>query len=335
MHVADALASIVSALSEFSVGETNVSAPGENALVSRQEGLRCLRILQQFPERRFYDDSAYGGNLRALQQLQLKLLLELDRICRENGISYFLGGGTLLGAVRHQGFIPWDDDVDVMMSRENFDRFASIAPKAAKEGFFFQNSTTDPNYHSPFHKLRAKGTLFVTEFSQRFEMQQGVFLDIFAHDAAPKNKKLLKAHIFMTTLARSMVFHKWDDSAMHFYGRKKLFCRIATFFVRHSSMRRLEKIERRVMTFYNKRNTGVLYDSMGEHLQHGGFDADILQETTTALFEGHRFPVPKNFDAYLRFSYGDDYMTLPRPSLRCAHHSAVSFSLGEEKNHHE
>ena len=84
------------------------------------------------------------------------------------------------------------------------------------------------------------------------------------------------------------------------------------------------------MTHYNRKNTGCMYDGMGEHLKHGGFDAKILQKSTTAMFEGHAFPIPEDYDAYLKFSYGEDYMTLPRPSLRRAHHSAVRFSLAEK-----
>lgn len=332
VHAADFLHMILSAARRFSPGIFVKKEP-EKPLVSREEGIRALELLEKHPDRLYYDDTAYDGQLEGLQRKGLELLLELDRICRENGISYFLGGGTLLGAVRHRGFIPWDDDVDVMMTRESFDRFAQVAPKAVGERFFFQDRGTDGSYHSPFAKLRAGGTLFVTEFSAGFPYKdQGIFLDIFAHDAAPKAKWLLKPHVFMTAFARSMVFHRWAGTPMHFYGKLKLLCRIATFFKDRCSIERLEAFERRVMTFWNGRNTGYLYDGMGEHLKHGRFPETLLEEAGEGLFEGHTFPIPKNYDQYLRFSYGDDYMTWPRPGLRRVHHTAVRFSLGGKQD---
>ncbi|MBQ3939443.1 MAG: LicD family protein, partial [Clostridia bacterium] len=82
--------------------------------------------------------------LQRVHAVQLRLLKEFDRVCRENGLQYFAVHGTLLGAVRHEGFIPWDDDIDVAMPREDYDRFAALAPKALKTGFFFQTPENDP-----------------------------------------------------------------------------------------------------------------------------------------------------------------------------------------------
>lgn len=294
--------------------------------IQREAAVRALRLLRDHPQRRFYDDTAYGG-LEPLHRVLLECLLEMDRVCRENGIRYFLGGGTLLGAVRHQGFIPWDDDVDVMMTRPDYERFAQIAPTALKETFFFQSRQTEPDYHSPFAKLRARGTLYMTEFSSRFpNMEQGIFLDIFVHDAAPRWGVLVKPHIFMTIFARSLVFHKWEGTPLHFYGRMKLLCRLMTWVIKRRSISSLEAFEQRVMTFWNGKNTGYLYDGMGEHLKHGRFPARLLETGAEAIFEGHPFPIPGDYDAYLRFSYGDDYMSWPMPSSRCCHHHVVQFS---------
>lgn len=295
-------------------------------LPERRAAVRALEILRDHPQRRFYDDRAYGG-LKPLHGVLMECLLELDRVCKEHGIRYFLGGGTQLGAVRHQGFIPWDDDVDVMMTRDDYERFEKIAPQALDKKFFFQSRQTDPDYHSPFTKIRAKGTLYVTAFSSRFpRMEQGIFLDIFVHDAAPAWGALVKPHIFMTTFARSLVFHKWEGTPVHFYGRLKLLCRLVNQIVAKRDISQLEAFEKRVMTFWNDKNTGWLYDGMGEHLKHGRFPAALLEEQTEALFEGHRFPIPKRYDEYLRFSYGDDYRSWPMPSQRSCHHHVVQFS---------
>ncbi len=329
LHVIDFFSLLISAVSSYKIGSYGIGDIEFEKLVCREDAVRTLRLLKTHPERRFYDDTSYNGELRRLQKAQLLCLLELDRICRENGIQYFLGGGTLLGAVRHGGFIPWDDDIDVMMTRENFDRLSVIAPEKVGGGFFFQNSKTDPHYHSPFSKLRLLNTRFVTEFSSRFpEMHNEVWIDIFAHDGAPKNTALLKLHIFATRLLRSMVFHKWDGSPLHFYGKLRGICRIVSRYVRRTPIEKLEHLERGVMTLYNSKNSRYCYDGMGEHLGHGNFRADILSDSVNIAFEGHLFPVPKDYDAYLRFSYGNNYMTWPSPSKRYSHHNAVEFDLG-------
>lgn len=330
VHVVDLFRAIIVSLRSFSLGYFDLSSDlfASMPRLSLESEVHKLRILEKFPNQRFYDDTAYGG-LPRLQRQLMKCLLEVDRICKEYQIEYFLGGGTLLGAVRHRGFIPWDDDVDVMMTRENFDRFAQIAPHAVGADFFFQSSATDGDYHSPFAKIRLRNTLFETAFSGRFSyVENGVFLDIFAHDAAPASSALLKIHIFMTTFIRSVVFHKWSGDSMQYYGRFKLACRIVTAISKLFSITTLERIQRWIMTFWNQKNTGLLYDGMGEHLKHGSFPAELLQEKTYLLFEGRAFPVPLNYDEYLRFSYGDNYMQWPRPGLRCCHHVVQRFSLG-------
>ncbi len=337
LHVTDLFALVIDSVADHRAGTYTVAETGGDIcyapIIDRGVSINALRILEEHPTRRFYDDTTYGGNLRRLQKLQLLCLLELDRVCRENDIDYFLGGGTLLGAVRHCGFIPWDDDIDVMMTRENFDKLEAIAPQALGEDFFYQSSRTDPHYHSPFTKIRLKNTQFVTPFSSRFpEMHNEVFIDIFAHDSAPNKKFLLSAHIFATKLARSMVFHKWDGTPLHFYGRLKGICRVMTAYMKHTTIEKLERFERRIMTFFNSPSARYLYDGMGEHTGHGRFKASVLDEKIYLSFEGYDFPVPRDYDAYLRFSYGDDYSEWPRPHARVSHHETVLLSLGSENN---
>ena len=105
--------------------------------------------------------------LRKVQLTQLEIAKEIRRVCEENDIPYFLTCGTLLGAVRHQGFIPWDDDMDVGMLRENYEKFCRIAPEKLKPEYCWQTWYTDPNYALPFGKVRKRGTLFLEAKSHR------------------------------------------------------------------------------------------------------------------------------------------------------------------------
>jgi hypothetical protein len=128
-------------------------------------------------------------SLRTLQLIELELLQEVDRICRKCGIHYNIIAGTLLGAVRHGGFIPWDDDADVAMLRGEYERFRDACQtELDTERFYFQDHTVTPGYRWGYGKLRRKDTLFVREHQEHMPYEQGVFIDVFPLDAVPDSR---------------------------------------------------------------------------------------------------------------------------------------------------
>lgn len=254
-----------------------------------------------------------------IHSVLLKLLLDFDELCRANGIRYFLGGGTLLGAIRHEGFIPWDDDVDVMMLREDYDRFCALDRDRIPSHLFIQTHTTDPYYHGDMAKLRLNDTVYSTEFSAKTpKMHQGFFIDVFAHDRTAKTPAAQKRHIFLTRLIRSAIFHKWEGTPMQFYGRHKLACALTSAVKRAMPMRCLEGLRERIFKMYRTSASPWLYDGMGQHITHGVFPASWLDTVEYRRFEGHMLPVPGEYDNYLKFSYGD-YMQIPEESSRIFH----------------
>lgn len=276
----------------------------------------------------FYFDNTYGGRLRELQECQLACLDELDRICKVHDITYFLGGGTLLGAIRHQRIIPWDDDIDVIMLRDQYEKFLAVVQKEIEPDFYYQSNKTDPDYHSVFDKIRREGTVFKTEFSQRFSgMHQGIFIDIFVHDRTAKHKWGQKLHVFATLFARSMVFHKWEGTDMHFYGKYRRLCRIMTWYKNRKPIKALERLQHKVITHFDRRSTGYLYDGTGEHLRHGAFPEAWLSGMRMGVLNGKAYPVPLEAEKYLAYSYGEDYMQLPAPQKRKAAHPVVELRL--------
>ena len=110
--------------------------------------------------------SMTGEELKKVQTLQLEMAKEVKRICEKHGIQYFLDAGTMLGAVRHKGFIPWDDDLDIGFLREEYDKFLQVAPQELSERYYLQNSMSDDDYGMVFSKIRLKGTKFVETISQ-------------------------------------------------------------------------------------------------------------------------------------------------------------------------
>ena len=310
---------------------TDLKEQGFTPLMSYDDGKFMYDFSVQRPTERFYFDNTYGGDLKLLHELLYKCLLEFDRICKKHDIKYFLGGGTLLGAIRHGGMIPWDDDMDVMMLRPDYEKFLSVVNDEISDGMFFQSSETDEQYHSIFTKIRLDGTKFVTRFSCRFEhMHQGIFIDIFVHDKTSDKKLFQKLHVFETLFVRSMVFHKWEGTPMHFYGKLKLICKLATAYINKHSMKKLENIQNKVVRKYEHKNTGYLYDGTGEHLRHGAFPAKWLDDVRYAEFNGRQFPVPAESEKYLQYSYGDYDKWIPA-SLRKAGHDIIEVDFGKYK----
>ena len=120
--------------------------------------------------------------LRDVQKVQLEILLEFDRICRKHGLKYLLFAGTLLGAVRHKGFIPWDDDIDVCMLRGDYERFLTVCKDELSAELFLQTTDTDREYPLQFAKLRKNNTRFVEKSMSDLKIHHGVFIDIFPLD---------------------------------------------------------------------------------------------------------------------------------------------------------
>ena len=124
--------------------------------------------------------------LRQLQLTQLDLLIALDEVCRKHNIRYLMDGGTMLGAIRHKGFIPWDDDIDVAMLREDYEKLKSVKDEFDPSFCFFQDHTTDPGYRWGYGKLRRVGTSYIRLGQEHLKQRDGIFIDIFPFDDIPR-----------------------------------------------------------------------------------------------------------------------------------------------------
>ena len=121
-------------------------------------------------------------DLKELQNVMLQMMIEIDRICRKNNIQYILSGGTMLGAVRHHGFIPWDDDMDIAMPRKDYDRFVEIANSELPERFRLECYENTRDYPYNFGKVRDVNTIFKEKFTASLNINHGVYIDVFPMD---------------------------------------------------------------------------------------------------------------------------------------------------------
>ncbi len=254
-------------------------------------------------------------DLKKLQGILLEMLLEVDRICKMHDISYSLIGGTLLGAVRHGGFIPWDDDLDLSMLRADYERFREACREDLNaDKYFFQDDTTDPEYRWGYARIRRKNSEFVRLGQEHLKMQTGIFLDIFVGDNIPDFYPLRALHCFYCFCLRKVLYSETgavsEKNALK-RGIYRLLRHIPARFV----FRRLKGLRR-----WNKKETKYLRNLTFPPPKGGkfGFLRAWYTENTVLAFEGHRLPAIRRYPEYLAFKYGN-YMTLPPPEKRHWH----------------
>ncbi len=268
------------------------------------------------------------GSTRSLQLVQLFILRKVVEVCDKHNIEYFLHYGTLLGAVRHKGFIPWDDDIDIAMKRDDYNLFLQIAQSELGDEFFIQHYTTDSNYPRYIIKVRLVGTEHKEYSVEDISMNHGVYIDIFPLDKVPVSrgssliyrKKMLKMlHIFIATKKGS----KERTSQLKTIARF-LFNPVFQLFNDSFIYKQIEKI---YSATSNKKG-----DYWASFASPYGIEKDVIAEADIGKgsyvdFEGEKFKIPSDYDIILSMLYGD-YMTLPPKDKRIVH-DIVGLDLGK------
>lgn len=264
--------------------------------------------------------------LAKLHKVQVEILDEVVRVCEENDIKCFLAGGTLLGAVRHKGFIPWDDDIDICMLRDDYDKFISIANNKLSNKYFLQCYDTDDAAYFPFAKVRKNGTLFNEELVKDYKSNKGIYIDIFPLERIndPYSKKLrldamLIKNIWETHLYKVGAYPRIKD------------CRhpLISFLMNFKSKKGLEKWQMRLLKRQNIPNGKYVCCLIGAYdYKKDIYEYDKLFPLKKIEFEGKQYNCFKDNDYYLRNLYGDDYMQLPPVEKRVTH-CPVEIDFGE------
>ena len=235
-----------------------------------------------------------GSLLRRQQMIMLDMVTELDRICRKHDIPYFLFWGSLLGAVRHDGFIPWDDDLDVAMLRKDYMRLMKVLPDELPEHIVLQTNDTDRNYFYHFAKLRHRHSFVDEDNYDRVFKERGIFIDIFPLDRTHKRLHMLseplQGHCYKILRIGN------DDKA----SMRKV--RLITWFNRHVSFPFLRLIARITGGKTMMCDYGIPF-----HVEHA--EEDFLPPVRH-VFEGRELSIPANSHHILQCLYGD-YMRLP------------------------
>lgn len=244
--------------------------------------------------------------LRQLQMIELEMLVEVDRICKNNNIKYTIIGGTLLGAVRHGGFIPWDDDADIAMLRPEYEKFCKIVnDELDSERFYFQNMDITPGYRWGYAKMRRKNTLFLRENQEHMPYEQGVFLDIFPIDGTPNNMILRMVHEFRCYIVRKAL---WSEVALltATLPHEVFFYRM----LNRIPLNKLKKMYRKLILKENINTKVVRTLTFPAPKPLHGYLRKWFEETQPIEFEGHMFEGIKDYKGWLKYEFGD-YMTIP------------------------
>lgn len=250
--------------------------------------------------------------LRKMQLIQLDILTEFDRVCRENNINYIMDAGTLLGAVRYKGFIPWDDDIDVRMLRSDYEKFCKIANDKLTDGFYFQNYRNDSGYPWIYSKVRKKGTRAVRLGQEKLKMKDGVFIDIFPCDGVPSDSSAFEKHSKKSHICRKILYARIAR-----YSKESIWERLFWSCVCIIPRTVVYQIVEKLGNDYNESNCDKV-GCIGWHAAKdvNGFKKEYFTELTELEFEGKMFLAPKDWDGFLRYSFGEDYMTPPPKEMQ-------------------
>ncbi len=261
--------------------------------------------------------------VRTLQLKQLEAMVEIDRVCREKSITYYLIGGTLLGAIRHQGFIPWDDDLDIGLPRADYDRFVELAQEAFGDKYFLQTYDTDPESYVPFAKVRVNNTIFKERSQVHMDCHHGIYVDVFPLDSVPDSRVARRSAAFYRRQLWRLISNKIGSDPSN---KPWLVCmrRVVSRAIPlkwiiaalNFSVRKYESTSARCIT-----NVFSPYGVEAEMLPVSSYGTPCEVE-----FEGCRFYAPAESKKLLKQVYGD-YMKFPPLEDQVCRHPISEFSV--------
>ena len=272
-----------------------------------------------------FPDNRHEGEtvLRQAQLVMLRMFKIIDHICRKHDIKYWMCSGTLLGAVRHKGFIPWDDDLDISMLREDYERFVKIAVEEFPDDMMLQTRETDPNYkYLPLPcKVRDKKSFILSPGFEDEGSEKGLFVDIFPADKYHKNpfifatEKLLKNYYAFICKGLDSVYFAHESKVRNFLS----YCNPIFHFLVIHYLRFSKKTIKRNKSLKTNSYIGPGFDTS---LIRYFYYNDIFP-LIELKFEEEIFFAPNSLDIYLKAIYGSDYMTPPPEHKRTQHAKVI------------
>ncbi len=257
-------------------------------------------------------------SLKEIQQMELEVLKTIHEVCVRHNINYYMIGGTLLGAVRHGGFIPWDDDIDIAMLREDFEKFKMVYSKEIDgTKYFLQHFDTDPYFDTAMMRVCVKGTVLDIPSTEHHKMCKCAYLDIFPLDAAPVDET--------SQLQHAQELHKIDriiqlkNYRIYDFDNvvRKNIKRFVAFLLNVCPLKKLNQKRLKVMQKYNDKNTGYVVQSVSHYpYKHQIRPIEYFGKPQLVKFEDTEFYAPANIEGCLTMLFGKNYMQIPPEEKR-------------------
>lgn len=255
-------------------------------------------------------DYIVSSKMKQVWAIQLDLLTQLQNICKKYGLEYFADSGTLIGAMRHKGYIPWDDDIDIAMKREDYERLIEIAPKELSEPYFLQNAYSD-RFVKGYSRLRNTRTTCITLHDVKMKCNKGIFVDIFPLDLIPEGTderspwiKNLKRRLDLIQVGANFRPSDFDNPL------KKAVCFAENIYFNIFDYKKsFQRFEKECAKYNGTNSTKMSYIeySMGKAKHY--WDASCFGGSLEVPFEFTKISIPKGYDSRLRVEYGD-YMEM-------------------------
>ena len=242
---------------------------------------------------------------RELQKYILDMLLAIDKVCREHGLDYYLIAGTMLGAVRHKGFVPWDDDADVAMPRKDYNEFVKHANEWLPERYELVSGLQDPMYPYQFARIQDKETTYILR--RKFNFVGGLPVDVFPLDGMTADHSAMVKHYRRYAIAKKLLYYSTIDPLKHGHGLRWAFTKLMHKFISQDwAHRHMNDVQRE---FDYDRSTLVADHDNAPN--RGILPKEVYGKPTPIEFEGHQLMGVQDPDTYLRYCYGD-YMKMPK-----------------------
>lgn len=252
--------------------------------------------------------------------VEIDLLIQFDKVCKKHGLKYWLLGGSALGAVRHRGFIPWDDDVDVGMMREDYNKLLSLKDEFAHP-YFLQTPYTDPEFFYAFSRLRNSNTLYLSEPFRYQKINHGIPLDIFPYDEVEKSSAAEERfNRIMSLIVENSTYMRMSHPALDARNKERV-----AHYAGGNPLERYEQIQLLSALDNGRDCSHIWFPTGGVYgYERTTFPKSQFSDLKMMSFEGFEFPVPIKVDEMLKIVYGD-YMTMPPKDKRNAWYGADYF----------
>ncbi|MGN0807258.1 MAG: phosphorylcholine transferase LicD [Candidatus Coproplasma sp.] len=252
---------------------------------------------------------------KKVQEVILSIMKDLHKILTENNFVYYLDAGSVLGAIRHNGFIPWDDDLDIEMPRDQYEKFLKVAPQLLPDHLYLQYPGNEKQYHCMFAKIRLKNSLFEEEINKDKDYPRGIYIDIFPIDNVKKVNALFRFKVKLAKAFKSIFLLRVRTDNLDF--KHKLFKPFSYLVPRRFCCWIVKKLSG------TKKDTPLRYESLSQYsLEKIVFPKEIFGTPKLHKFEDAEFFIPEKAEEYLKIKY-KNYMELPPEEKRGAQHSVV------------